>query len=78
MKTIYTREFDDKQEADEFFFELANYPRLQAVVWDYGEFLRTKVKYTPMPDEEIAVWERAREKFYELIKEYGAKMGLHD
>lgn len=39
------------------------------ILWEMAQFLRSKIKYTELTDEESKIYTEIREKFYELIQE---------
>lgn len=78
MKTTFIREFADPRDAEEFFADLSNHPKVTAALWDYAEFLRSKLKYEELSDEAFATFEQARQKLFELLKEHDAKIGFYE
>jgi hypothetical protein len=44
------------------------------IVWDYSEYLRTKLKYDELSDDAYKAIEEAREKLHELLNDEGLKI----
>jgi hypothetical protein len=61
-----TLEFNLPEESEEF--ELArNGAKLSCAVSDFQNYLRSKIKYDELSDEQLAVYEEVREKLFEML-----------
>jgi hypothetical protein len=68
-----TIEFNSIEEQHEL--ELCiNASKWYSVVWDYSEYLRTKIKYDELSDDAYKAIEEVREKLYELLNDEGLKI----
>jgi hypothetical protein len=68
-----TIEFNTIEEQHEL--ELCiNASKWYSIVWDYSEYLRTKIKYDELSDDAYKAIEQAREKLHELLNDEGLKL----
>jgi hypothetical protein len=68
-----TIEFNTIEEQHEL--ELCiNASKWYSIVWDYSEYLRTKIKYDELSDDAYKAIEEAREKLHELLNDEGLKI----
>jgi hypothetical protein len=68
-----TIEFNTIEEQHEL--ELCiNASKWYSIVWDYSEYLRTKIKYGELSDDSYKAIEQAREKLHELLNDEGLKL----
>jgi hypothetical protein len=68
-----TIEFNSIEEQHEL--ELCiNASKWYSIVWDYSEYLRTKIKYDELSDDAYKAIEQAREKLHELLNDEGLKI----
>jgi hypothetical protein len=51
-----------------------NASKWYSIVWDYSEYLRTKIKYDELSDDAYKAIEQAREKLHELLNDEGLKL----
>jgi hypothetical protein len=51
-----------------------NASKWYSIVWDYSEYLRTKLKYDELSDDAYKAIEEAREKLHELLNDEGLKI----
>jgi hypothetical protein len=51
-----------------------NASKWYSIVWDYSEYLRTKIKYDELSDDAYKAIEEAREKLHELLNNEGLKL----
>jgi hypothetical protein len=51
-----------------------NASKWYSVVWDYSEYLRTKIKYGELSDDAYKAIEEATQKLYELLNDEGLKL----
>ena len=68
-----TIEFNSIEEQQEL--ELCiNASKWYSIVWDYSEYLRTKIKYGELSDDAYKAIEEVREKLHELLNDEGLKI----
>jgi hypothetical protein len=68
-----TIEFNSIEEQHEL--ELCiNASKWYSIVWDYSEYLRTKIKYDELSDDAYKAIEEAQEKLHELLNDEGLKL----
>jgi hypothetical protein len=68
-----TIEFNSIEEQHEL--ELCiNASKWYSIVWDYSEYLRTKIKYGELSDDAYKAIEEVREKLHELLNDEGLKL----
>ena len=68
-----TIEFNTIEEQHEL--ELCiNASKWYSIVWDYSEYLRTKIKYGELSDDAYKAIEEVREKLHELLNDEGLKI----
>jgi hypothetical protein len=51
-----------------------NAGKWHSIVWDYSEYLRTKIKYGELSDDAYKAIEEVREKLHELLNNEGLKL----
>jgi hypothetical protein len=51
-----------------------NASKWYSIVWDYSEYLRTKIKYDELSDDAYKAIEEVREKLHELLNDEGLKL----
>lgn len=66
-------EFNLPEEQEELDTTL-NASKYYICLWDMQEYFRTQVKYENLTEEEIKVFEKIREKFYEVLNENGIEL----
>ena len=72
MKAVL--EYDLPEEIDEF--EIAvNSRKYYNIIFDYKMFLRGKLKYEDLSEQEYEIIEKIREKFFSIIEENGINLG---
>jgi len=49
---------------------------LYFVLWDLDQYLRGKVKYNDLSENEYTIYESTRDKLYELLEEYNCSMDM--
>jgi hypothetical protein len=47
---------------------------LESACWQYTQYLRNKLKYEQLTDEQYKAYEDARSKFWEFMAEYNIKI----
>ena len=70
MKVIFTVEAESE-------YELRVYTQandLSIVLFEYDQYLRAKLKYETLTEEEYDAYEKAREKLHELANEHNIKI----
>ena len=68
-----TIEFNTIEEKDEL--ELCiNANKWYNIVWDYNEYLRSRLKYDELSDDAYKAIEEVREKLHELLNDEGLKI----
>ena len=68
-----TIEFNTIEEKDEL--ELCiNANKWYNIVWDYNEYLRSRLKYDELSDDAYKAIEEFREKLHELLNNEGLKL----
>ena len=70
MKIIFTVEAESE-------YELRVYTQandLSMVLFEYDQYLRTKLKYETLTEQEYDAYEKAREKLHELLNEHGINL----
>lgn len=68
-----TLEFNLPEEREEY--GLCNQASsLHCALWDFAQFLRGKIKYETLTEEQYAVYEEVRTKFYETLADHNLEL----
>lgn len=71
MKAIL--EFNLPEEKSDF--DLCNQATsLHCALWDFSQFLRGKIKYEDLTEEQHAIYEEVRAKFYEILNDHNVEL----
>lgn len=62
-----TWKFDLSEEGDEF-QEAFNGSTYHGILIDFAQYLRDQMKYEELSDQEYEIYEKIKEKFYELLE----------
>lgn len=76
-RSVYTREFSDQAEFNQFVMDVANIQKWKCVLWDLDQKFRSEIKYNcnPRTVEETEVWQQARDLLRSLLREEGLDLG---
>ena len=69
-----TLEFNLPEEQEEF-KTAASAPDMSLVLWDFSQFLRSKIKYEELSESDYKVYETVREKLFEIASEHNVEIG---
>lgn len=56
-------------EENEEYKQYMQAPNMHLALWEFSQFLRSKLKYEELTDEEHRIYEEIRQKFYECLEE---------